>query len=248
VVVAPPDHWHAIPAIRPARPARTSTWRSPSGTTSARPPHRRRREAERADRVIGTQQRSAPHFIEAVRRIKAGEIGKVTMVHAWNAWKTTDMGGDLGSPPTPRLRRRRLRHLARPAACALQHRPLPLQLLLPLGLLGWHGQRVGVHLFDVVAWHGRRRQLRLHGRREVLLQGHPRHAGHRRRHFDCPGYTMSTPCGTRAASPSTTAWTTASTSTATRHAAREPRGFHVIGEAGGPPASSARAAPTSSTR
>jgi predicted dehydrogenase len=48
---------------------------------------------------VGTQQRSGPHWQNAVRRLKGGEIGQVTNVNVWNVWQPNEMGGDLGNPP-----------------------------------------------------------------------------------------------------------------------------------------------------
>jgi len=100
VVIAPPDHWHAIPAIEACKAGKDVYVEKPLGQ-NVREGRLVADAAKKHSRIvaIGTQQRSGPHWIEAVRRIQAGEIGKVTFVHAWNAWDTTEMGGNIGNPP-----------------------------------------------------------------------------------------------------------------------------------------------------
>jgi len=100
VVIATPDHWHAIHAIRACEAGKDVYVEKPIGH-DIREGRLVAEAMKRHGRVVvtGTQHRSAPHWMEAVRRIRAGEIGKVSFVHAWNCWKTGDMGGDLGSPP-----------------------------------------------------------------------------------------------------------------------------------------------------
>ena len=98
VVISTPDHWHAIPALRAMEAGKDVYVEKPLGHNIAEG-RAIVAAAEAGKRIvqIGLQQRSGPHFIEAVRRIRAGELGKVSCVHAWNAWSTTGMGGDLGA-------------------------------------------------------------------------------------------------------------------------------------------------------
>jgi len=100
VFIATCCHWHAIPAIAAMKAGKDVYIEKPSGHTI----HEGRVIAETAKKTgriaqIGLQQRSAPHWNNAVNRIKAGEIGQVTAVHVWNAWNTQEMGGGLGNPP-----------------------------------------------------------------------------------------------------------------------------------------------------
>jgi len=57
--------------------------------------------ARKYNRVVqlGTQQRSGPHWIEAVNRIKAGELGQVSLVRIWNCWDVKSVHADFGNPP-----------------------------------------------------------------------------------------------------------------------------------------------------
>ena len=54
--------------------------------------------ARRYNRIVdvGTQQRSAGHFRDAVAFVKSGKLGKIRMVRAW---AYLDWKGDLGRPP-----------------------------------------------------------------------------------------------------------------------------------------------------
>jgi len=54
--------------------------------------------ARRYNRIVdvGTQQRSARHFQDAVAFVKSGKLGKIRMVRAW---AYLDWKGDLGNPP-----------------------------------------------------------------------------------------------------------------------------------------------------
>jgi len=94
-------HWHAIPAIAALKAGKDVYLEKPIGHTI----HEGRLIADTAkqqtNRVvqIGLQQRSVPHWQHAVERIKAGELGQITAVHAWNGWNTKEMGGQLGNPP-----------------------------------------------------------------------------------------------------------------------------------------------------
>ena len=92
-------HWHAIPAIRAMRSGKDVYVEKPLGHTI----HECRLIAETAKQTkrivqVGTQQRSSPHWMNAVARIRAGELGQVTAAHLWNAWSLKEMGGALGKP------------------------------------------------------------------------------------------------------------------------------------------------------
>ncbi len=93
-------HWHAIPAIAAMRAGKDVFLEKPSGHTI----HECRLIADVAKETkrivqIGVQQRSVPHWQNAVARIQAGEIGQVTAARAYNAWSREQMGGNLGNPP-----------------------------------------------------------------------------------------------------------------------------------------------------
>ncbi|MBN1422747.1 MAG: Gfo/Idh/MocA family oxidoreductase [Planctomycetes bacterium] len=104
VVVSPPDHWHAIPTIRACQAAKDVYVEKPIGH-NIREGRAIADAAEKNDRivVIGVQQRSGPHWIDAIAKIRKGDIGKVTLVHVWNSWSLGEMGGGggqgIGNPP-----------------------------------------------------------------------------------------------------------------------------------------------------
>ncbi|MCA9437407.1 MAG: Gfo/Idh/MocA family oxidoreductase [Candidatus Omnitrophica bacterium] len=100
IVAAVPDHWHANMAIRAFEAGKDAYIEKPLAH-NIREGKLIREAAEKHGRIMqtGLQQRSAPHWIHAVERIKNGEIGKVHAVHMWNAWNRTEMRGDMGKPP-----------------------------------------------------------------------------------------------------------------------------------------------------
>ncbi len=100
VLIATPGHWHAIPAIEACAAGKDVYLEKPSGHTIVEC-RKIAEAAKKHDRIvqIGTQQRSAPHWINAVGRIKAGELGKISMVHVWNAWNPKEMFSNIGNPP-----------------------------------------------------------------------------------------------------------------------------------------------------
>jgi len=194
VVIAPPDHWHAIPAIRACEAGKDVYVEKPLGQ-NIREGRLVADAARKHERIvaIGTQQRSGPHFIEAVRRIQAGEIGKVTFVNAWNAWTTTQMGGNIGNPPD-----------ADPPPEVdydMWLGPAPLRKFNPnrfhfafYFFWDYSGGMVsawGVHLFDVVSWamgHEIRAVGSIGGK---LIHDDMRETPDTSEAcFDCPGYTL----------------------------------------------------------
>ncbi len=92
IVVATPDHWHALATIWGCqagkhvyveKPASHSLWEG-----------RKMVEAARThDRVVqlGTQSRSAPHYVAMVEAIRNGRIGTVHTAKAWNSQRRPDL-------------------------------------------------------------------------------------------------------------------------------------------------------------
>ena len=100
VFVTTPEHWHAIPALQAMQAGKDVYLEKPLGHTI----HEGRVIADTAKKTerivqIGLQQRSVPHWQNAVQRIQAGEIGRIVTVNVWNAWNTEEMGGNMGNPP-----------------------------------------------------------------------------------------------------------------------------------------------------
>ena len=126
VVIATPDHWHAIPAILAARAGKDIYCEKPLSLTIAE--GRRHGDGRRATSNIvfqtGSQQRSefGGHFRKAVEYVRSGRIGKVRTIRI-------GVGGparpcDLPDEQTPR--RHRLGTVERPARRrGFNHDPLP---------------------------------------------------------------------------------------------------------------------------
>ncbi|MCX6902351.1 MAG: Gfo/Idh/MocA family oxidoreductase, partial [Verrucomicrobia bacterium] len=100
VVIATPDHWHAIPTLLPCQAGKDVYVEKPLGH-DIREGRAMVQAGHKYNRVVqvGTQQRSAAHWIEAVNRIKAGDLGKVSLVRAWNCWGLESVHADMGHPP-----------------------------------------------------------------------------------------------------------------------------------------------------
>ncbi len=99
VLIATPDHWHGIAAIEACKAGKDVYCEKPM-THNIREGRLLLDAVKKHNRVIqvGTQQRSSRHWINAVERIKAGEIGKVHMVNVWHAWSSKEMRGNMGHP------------------------------------------------------------------------------------------------------------------------------------------------------
>ncbi|HEY8503893.1 MAG TPA: Gfo/Idh/MocA family oxidoreductase, partial [Gemmataceae bacterium] len=85
VIVATPDHWHAIPTVLACQAGKDVYVEKPLGH-NVREGRAMVAAARKYERVVqtGTQQHSAPHF-EAMRRIiQGGELGRVHYVRIWN--------------------------------------------------------------------------------------------------------------------------------------------------------------------
>ncbi len=102
VLVATPDHWHAIPTVMACEAGMDVYVEKPLSLTI----HEGRvmvDAARRHGRVVqmGTQQRSAPHYTDAVDYVKSGKLGKIRLVRAWAYldWKGEMPAQPNGSPP-----------------------------------------------------------------------------------------------------------------------------------------------------
>jgi predicted dehydrogenase len=85
VLIATPDHWHAIPTVLACQAGKDVYVEKPLAHTI----HEGRamvEAARRHNRVVqlGTQHRSAPHFRQAARIIQSGKLGPVHFVRVWN--------------------------------------------------------------------------------------------------------------------------------------------------------------------
>ncbi|MFM7114456.1 MAG: Gfo/Idh/MocA family protein [Planctomycetota bacterium] len=86
IVVATPDHWHALATIWGCQAGKHVYVEKPVSHNIGE--GRRMVEASRRhNRVVqtGTQSRSVPHMIEAIDYVRSGKIGKVHMARAFNS-------------------------------------------------------------------------------------------------------------------------------------------------------------------
>jgi hypothetical protein len=104
VLIATPDHWHAIIAVLACAAAKDVYVEKPLGHTIAE--GRKVFDAARKyNRVVqvGTQHRSAPHYAQAAKIVQGGELGPVHFVRIWNYLNMTPEGigrfEDTEAPP-----------------------------------------------------------------------------------------------------------------------------------------------------
>jgi predicted dehydrogenase len=84
VIISTPDHWHAIPTIMACQAGKDVYVEKPLSLTIAE--GRAMVDAARKHKRIvqvGTHQRSATHYTEAVEYVKSGKLGKIRTVKAW---------------------------------------------------------------------------------------------------------------------------------------------------------------------
>jgi predicted dehydrogenase len=98
VIVATPDHWHAIPMIAACQAGKDVYQEKPLSHTL----FEGRKMVEAAaqhNRVVqvGTQQRSGEHFQKAVELVRSGKLGKVTLAETWIYGNQFPEG--IGNPP-----------------------------------------------------------------------------------------------------------------------------------------------------
>ncbi|MEN8156717.1 MAG: Gfo/Idh/MocA family oxidoreductase [Bacteroidota bacterium] len=91
VVIATPDHWHALHAIAACKAGKDVYLEKPM-TFTIREGQELVRTVRATNRIlgIGSQQRSDPNFQHAVRMVQSGEIGRIEKANA-----------HVGPPPTP---------------------------------------------------------------------------------------------------------------------------------------------------
>lgn len=97
VIVATPDHWHALPTVLACQAGKDVYVEKPLATTIAE--GRAMRDAARKhERVaqMGTQWKSCSHFYDAVEFVRSGKLGKVRLVRGWCH---LDWINDIGNPP-----------------------------------------------------------------------------------------------------------------------------------------------------
>ena len=105
VVVATPDHWHALPTILACGAGKDVYVEKPLAYSVVEG-RAMVEAARRTGRIvqIGTQQRAGEHYRRAVDLIQQGSLGKITRARVWNVWNNTlrsggGRWGEIGNPP-----------------------------------------------------------------------------------------------------------------------------------------------------
>ena len=98
VIIATPDHWHALPAIHAVMAGKDVYVEKPVGHNVAEG-RAMIVAARKFDRVmaVGTQQRSSENFQKAVETVRSGKLGKVFWIQTWNFENISPVG--IGRPP-----------------------------------------------------------------------------------------------------------------------------------------------------
>jgi predicted dehydrogenase len=101
VVIATPDHWHAVMTILACQAGKDVYVEKPISLTIVEG-EAMLAAADRCDRVVqcGLQQRSGEHFRSAVALVHSGEIGRVRLAKAWSVHRRQSIGRKTdGTPP-----------------------------------------------------------------------------------------------------------------------------------------------------
>ncbi|MBL7698530.1 MAG: Gfo/Idh/MocA family oxidoreductase [Chitinophagaceae bacterium] len=97
VIIGTPDHWHCLPFIAACEAGKEIYVEKPLANSLAEC-ELMMRSARRHKRIVqvGQQQRSGPHFINAVKFIQDGKIGQVRKVNVWG-----NFNYGIGQPVVP---------------------------------------------------------------------------------------------------------------------------------------------------
>lgn len=97
VLVATPDHWHALPTVYACQAGKDVYVEKPLGQCidEGRAMLVAARENKRVVQM-GTQWRSGEHYRAAVEYVQSGKLGRIRMVRAW---AYLDWLGGVGNPP-----------------------------------------------------------------------------------------------------------------------------------------------------
>lgn len=102
VLIATPDHWHAVPAVLACQAGKDVYVEKPLAT-SIEEGRAMVEAARKHDRVMqmGSQWRSCDHIIEAANLVKSGKLGKVSLVRGWAFldWQPSIGKPADGTPP-----------------------------------------------------------------------------------------------------------------------------------------------------
>ncbi len=180
VIIATPDHWHALPAIQAVMAGKDVYVEKPVGHNAAEG-RAMINAARKFDKImaVGTQQRSSENFQKAVEAVRSGKIGKVFWIQTWNFENISPVG--MG--PSPDTEAPSHVDYERWLGAAPKR---PFNLNRFHLLFRWYSDYAGgmmsdwgVHLNDIALWARRERpQDRLLDRRHLHHPGRPRHARH----------------------------------------------------------------------
>jgi predicted dehydrogenase len=104
LIVATPDHWHALATILACQAGKDVYVEKPCSHNVVE--GRRMIEAARHyNRVVqvGTQRRSSPFFHETIAYLQSGKLGKIHMAKAINSQKRKDIGHVADGPVPPEV-------------------------------------------------------------------------------------------------------------------------------------------------
>ena len=106
VVIATPDHWHALPCVDACGAGKDVYVEKPI-SYCIREGRLMVEAASRNGRIVqvGLQQRSGAHFQRAAQIVQSGQLGKVLSVRCWNheVWAPEGIGNPPDSEPLPGL-------------------------------------------------------------------------------------------------------------------------------------------------
>ena len=102
VIVGTPDHWHALPTVMACQAGKDVYVEKPLSISIAEG-RAMVKAARRHNRIVqmGTQQRSASHYKDAVDYVRTGKLGKIRLVRAWayQNWMGNIAPAPDGEPP-----------------------------------------------------------------------------------------------------------------------------------------------------
>jgi predicted dehydrogenase len=106
VIIATPDHWHAIPMVLACEAGKEVFVEKPLAH-NVREGRAMVDAAKRHHRIVqaGTQHRSSPHFAEVAAIVRSGQLGEVRFVRVWNYSNLfpDGIGREPDSAPPPGL-------------------------------------------------------------------------------------------------------------------------------------------------
>jgi predicted dehydrogenase len=93
VIIATPDHWHALPSIQAVLAGKDVYVEKPVAHNVAEG-QAMLHAARKTNKImaVGTQQRSSSHFQKAVQIVKSGALGKIFWVQTWNFENISPVG------------------------------------------------------------------------------------------------------------------------------------------------------------